>query len=253
MKKLRILTPILVILFIGLFAAHFSYASVVSRAPEEVKEAFKSVVEVRVTVIWRGSLKVEGGGSGFFVARGYVLTVPHIASEFHQVVEDPQTKFEVKVGGRIFRAQLVAADWRKELMLLKVEGAPRLPIVKFASTIEEGETVFITGYMATPIGNKRKRYISAPALVNTIDEIGTTTKGSIAWLAMERYGVTKLLTIYGITGQRVSGGPIFNMKGEVVGASWLISGLAPNHVFATPVDVIREFLEEHLDNFKKDG
>lgn len=245
-KKLLVLMFILLIFF----GIHSAFASVVSRAPEEVKGAFKSVVQVHVTVIWRGSLKLEGGGSGFFIAPGYVLTVPHIASEFHQVVEDPRTKYEVEVAGRIFRAQLVAADWRKELMLLKVEGASRLPIAKLASTVEEGETVFITGYMAAPVGNKRKPYISAPAVIGSIDEKKTTSRGDLPWLAMERYGVEKLLTIHGITGQRVSGGPVFNMKGEVVGASWLISALAPNHVFATPVDVIREFLEEYL---KKDG
>jgi len=53
-------------------------------------------------------------------------------------------------------------------------------------------------------------------------------------------------TIYGRTGNGVSGGPVFNVDGEVVGLSWLMAMTGDDHVFATPVDVIREFLEEHL-------
>lgn len=265
LKKLRISVFILVIFFIGFFTVHLSGGSVVSRTPEEVREAFKSVVEVHVTVIWRGELELEGGGSGSFVAPGYVLTAPHIASEFHQVVMDPQTRIEVEVGGKIYRTKIVAVDWREELMLLKVEGVSWVPVVKLALGVEEEDTVFITGYISNPLGTGRYSYISAPALIFSINEkiskpsgdyyVGITESGKtgpdeLAQRAMEKYGVSKLLTIYGKTGKRVSGGPVFNTKGEVVGVSWL---MMDDYVFATPVDIIREFLEEHLDNFKKDG
>lgn len=250
-KKLMIGMFVLLFIFIGSFLAVDSWSSVVSRAPEEVKEAFKSVVEVRATAIWRGGLEIKGEVSGFFVAPDYVLTVPHIVSQFSQVIEDPRTKIEIEVGGKIFPAQLVAIDWRKELMLLKVRDAPFVPVVKFASDVdvEEDDTVFITGYISKPLENKRKRYISAPTLIESIDEKKKTRKGSLSGMAMAKYGVSKLLTIYGKTGEGVSGGPVFNINGEVVGLSWL---MMDDYVFATPVDVIKEFLEEHLKEDSKE-
>lgn len=250
-KRLMIGMFVLLFIFIGSFLVANSSASVVSRTPQKVKEAFKSAVIVHVTVIWRGSLKLEGGGSGFFVARGYVLTVPHIASQFHQVIMDPQTKIEVEVKGRKFLAEIVAVDWRKELMLLKVEGAFRVPPVKLASGVVKDETVFITGYIYEPTEVKRESYISAPALVKRIGDKKTVKKNSLVDMAMKKYGVSTILAIYGRAMNGVSGGPVFNTEGEVVGVTWL--NVKNDYVFATPVDVIREFLEEHLGELNKDG
>ncbi len=246
MKKLIVAGIfILAIFFVGFFTASLSGGTVVSRVPEEVNEAFKSVVEVHVTVVWRGELELKGGGSGFFVASDHVLTCPHIASQFHQVVMDPETEIEVEVGGKIFLAQIVAVDWRRELMLLKVENAPQVPVVKLAQNVKKDEIVFITGYISVFLKSGRQPYISAPAFVESIDEKGKTGESTPSGRAMERYRVTKLLTIYGRSGNGVSGGPVFNTDGEVVGLAWLID-IAGDYVFATPVDVIREFLKEHL-------
>jgi len=245
-RRLVVLMFVFAILFVGSFLAVDSWGSVVSRAPEEVREAFKSVVEVHVTVIWRGELEKEEGGSGFFVAPSYLLTAPHVVSQFHQVIEDPRTKIEVIVGRKIYLAQVVAIDWTKELMLLKVEGASQVPVVKLADNIEKDKTVFITGYIFKFLKNKREPFI-ALAIVESIDDKKTAKKFSLARMVMDQYGVSKLLTIFGRSGEEVSGGPVFNMEGEVVGLSWV---MADDYVFATPVDVIREFLEEHLEGLK---
>ncbi len=67
-KKLMLIGVfVLVIFFVGLFTAHLSGGTIVSRLPEEVEEAFKSVVKVHVTVIWRGELEIEGGGAVFLL------------------------------------------------------------------------------------------------------------------------------------------------------------------------------------------
>ncbi len=149
----------------------------------------------------------------------------------------------MEVEGKKFIAQIVAVDWRRELMLLKVENAPQVPLVKLAQNVKKDEIVFIAGYISIILKSGRQSYISAPAFVESIDEKKKTRKDTPSGRAMERYGVTKVLTIYGRSGNGVSGGPVFNTDGEVVGLSWLMTG---DNVFATPVDVIREFLKEHL-------
>ncbi len=240
---------VLLFIFIGSFFVANSSASVVpSTTPEGVREAFKSVVIVHVTVTWRGGLELEGRGSGSFVVDDYILTVPHIASEFHQVVMDPRTRIEVEVEGKIYRTKIVAVDWRKELMLLKAEGAFRVPPVKLASGVVKNETVFITGYIYEPTEVKRESYISAPALVKSIDDKRTVKKNTIVDRAMKKYGVLKILAIYGKAINGISGGPVFNTKGELVGVTWL--RVEDDYAFATPVDVVREFLEEHLKDFE---
>lgn len=246
-KRLMVGMFAFAILFIGgLLVADSSGSDVPKSAPQEIKEVFKSVVKIRVTFIWRGDLEKEEWGSGFFVAPGYVLTAPHIASQFQQVIDDPRTKIKIVLDERLYSAEVVAIDWTKELMLLKVINAPQVPIVKLAWDIEEDETVFVTGYIYKFVKDRREPFC-AVGMVESIDDKTTAKEFGLPRMAMALYGVTKLLTINGRSEEEVSGGPVFNVNGEVVGLSWLMS---EGYVFATPVDVIKEFLEKHLEGYK---
>lgn len=156
----------------------------------------------------------RGVGSGFVIsADGYVMTNAHVidgASEVYVTLTDK----------REFKAKVIGADTRSDVALLKIDGAnlPRLTIGD-SDKIRAGEWVLAIG---SPFG-----------LENTV------TAGIISAKARDTGDYLPLIQTDVAVNPGNSGGPLINMRGEVVGINSQIysrSGGFMGISFAVPID-----------------
>ncbi|MCA1642431.1 MAG: Do family serine endopeptidase [Acidobacteria bacterium] len=141
----------------------------------------------------------RGVGSGFIVdAKGYILTNKH-------VVEDA-TRITVRLqSGEILRGTVVGEDSLTDLAVIKVNSARDLPVVKLgdSSTVQVGDWVLAIG---SPFG---------------LDQ--TVTAGIISTLErqtpLSNPNFQRFLQTDAAINRGNSGGPLVNMRGEVIGVN----------------------------------
>jgi serine protease Do len=166
-------------------------------------------------------------GSGFFISPdGLVVTNNH-------VVEDAEDISITLENGNKFPATLIGADARTDVALLKVKASQQFPYVKFSEKDPRvGDWVLAVG---NPFGLG-----------------GTVTAGIIS--AHNRdigSGPYDYLQINAAVNRGNSGGPSFNLDGEVVGMNTAIfspSGGSVGIAFAVPAALVKEVvgqLQEH--------
>ncbi|MDH3315562.1 MAG: DegQ family serine endoprotease [Gammaproteobacteria bacterium] len=163
-------------------------------------------------------------GSGFIISPdGYILTNAHVV----QSAEEITVKLNDK---REFKAKVIGADRRVDLALIKIEGAG-LPAVKFGdpSKLKVGEWVVAIG---SPFGFE-----------NSVTAGIVSAKGRS--LPQENY-VPFIQTDVAVNPGN-SGGPLFNLKGEVVGINSQIYSRTGGFMglsFAIPIDVANEVAQQ---------
>ena len=156
-------------------------------------------------------------GSGFIVsADGYILTNAHVVESADEILIRLTDKRE-------FKARVIGADKRTDVALIKIE-ASTLPTVRFGDpgALKVGEWVVAIG---SPFG-----------FDNSVTAGIVSAKGRS--LPQENY-VPFIQTDVAVNPGN-SGGPLFNMKGEVVGINSQIysrSGGFMGISFAIPIDV----------------
>lgn len=188
--------------------------------------------KVRSTVLGRVT-EGTSTGSGFILTEdGYVVT------NFH-VVENSTAITVLAHDGREFSAELIGKDSTNDVALLKVE-AQGLPAV----TLGSSSTLFI-GDMVAAIGNPLGN-LSATQTVGYISgkDRQVTTDNTI---------INMLQTDASINSGN-SGGPLFNMYGEVVGittakySGTTTSGASIEGIgFAIPIDDVKPILTDLKD------
>jgi len=142
---------------------------------------------------------VRGQGSGFFISSdGYVVTNNHVV--------DGAVKVEVVTdSGATFDAKVIGTDSKTDLALLKVDGRTDFPFVKLATaTPQIGEWVVAMG---NPFGLG-----------------GTVTAGIVSARGRDIGSgpYDDYIQIDAPVNQGNSGGPTFNLKGEVIGVNTAI-------------------------------
>jgi serine protease Do len=159
----------------------------------------------------------QGLGSGFIISTdGYVLTNAHVVAESNEVV--------VRLAdSREFKGKIVGVDTRTDVALLKLD-ASGLPTVKLGSSeqLKVGEWVAAIG---SPFG-----------FVNTITAGIVSAKGRS--LPDESF-VPFIQTDVAVNPGN-SGGPLLNLKGEVVGINSAIYSRTGGYMgvsFAIPIEV----------------
>ncbi len=165
-----------------------------------------------------GPMPERGGvGSGFIISGdGYVLTNAHVVAQAKEVTVKLTDKRE-------FKAKVIGYDRKTDVALLKIE-ATNLPVVRLGDPAETkvGEWVVAIG---SPFGFE-----------NTVTAGIVSAKSRE--LPDEAY-VPFLQTDVAVNPGN-SGGPLFNMKGEVIGINSQIysrSGGYQGVSFAIPIDV----------------
>ena len=171
---------------------------------------------------------VHGLGSGFIVrADGIILTNAHVVAEASEVT--------VKLNDRReFKAKVIGIDGPSDVAVLKID-ANNLPVVKLdrADDVKVGEWVLAIG---SPFGFEN-----------------SATSGIVSAKARALPGDTYVPFIQTDVAVNPgnSGGPLFNMKGEVIGINSQIysrSGGYQGLSFAVPIDVALKVQDQLLQH-----
>ncbi len=138
-------------------------------------------------------------GSGFIIsADGYVVTNNHVIKDADEI------EIELRSGERLV-ATVVGTDPRTDLALLKVEADTPLPYVNFGNSDE-----MRVGDWVLAIGNPLGQGFSVSAGI--VSARGRTLSGAYDDFIQTDAAINR----------GNSGGPLFNMKGEVVGVNTAI-------------------------------
>ena len=168
-------------------------------------------------------------GSGFFISDdGYLVTNNH-------VVEGGETFTIVMDDGTELDARLIGADQRTDLAVLKVDDSRTFTYVTFATdgTTKVGDWVVAVG---TPFGLG-----------------GTVTAGIVSALGRDIGAgpYDDFIQIDAAVNRGNSGGPTFNLNGEVVGINTAIFSPSGGNVgiaFAVPASLANTIVNDLIDN-----
>jgi serine protease Do len=172
----------------------------------------------------RPAQRVRAQGSGFFIsADGYLLTNNHVVDHARRV--------QIKtVEGRTLDAKVIGRDAKTDLAVLKVAGSGNFPFVRFAETPPRvGDWVLAMG---NPFG------------------LGGTVTAGIVSATGRDIGAgpyDDYLQIDAPVNKGNSGGPSFNMQGEVIGVNTAIyspSGGSVGIAFDIPAATAKSVAEQ---------
>ena len=191
---------------------------------------------VNITTVYDSNKKssgddsiVQGGGSGFIISQdGYILTN-------HHVIDDSIDTNVMLSNGKLYDTLLIGSDENSDIALLKIEA---------------------TNLKALPLGDSDKVEVGEWALA-----IGspygldlTVTAGIISAKGRAIGGVRYIPFIQSdvAINQGNSGGPLFNIKGEVIGINSMILSKTGGSVglsFSIPMNSAKNIVEQ----LKADG
>ena len=197
------------------------------------------VFSVQVTVVeqTRGQAKPRTGistGSGFFISPGgYAVTNAHVVRPEHTTALSTHVRLS---DGEVYDADVIGADQQTDVALIKVKGRTDFPFVSFADAAPRvGDWVIAIG---SPFG---------------LD--GTVTTGIVSAEGRDiGYGpYNDFIQIDAPTNQGSSGGPTFDLNGNVVGvntALWRTPDGAGfiGIAFAIPADTVKSIIAELKEN-----
>jgi serine protease Do len=164
----------------------------------------------------------QAAGSGFVVSSdGYIVTNNHVV--------DGATKVKVSFDDQEeIDAKIVGTDPRTDIALLKIEPKKPLTVVKLTEkTPRVGDWVLAVG---NPFGLG-----------------GTVTAGIVSALARNIGGPYDYMQIDAAVNHGNSGGPTFNLEGDVVGVNTAIYSPTGGNVgiaFAVPADTVKRVVEQ---------
>lgn len=166
--------------------------------------------------------QVAGQGSGFVISSdGFVVTNNHVVGG--------ATEIEVKLmDGTEYPAELVGADPKTDLALLKIDAGRDLPAVTFGDSeqAEVGEWVMAIG---NPYG------LEATVTVGVL-----SGKGRV--IGAGPYD--DFLQTDASINPGNSGGPLFNLKGEVIGVNTAIIASGQGIGFAVPTSMVKQVVDQ---------
>jgi serine protease Do len=159
-------------------------------------------------------------GSGFIISTdGYILTNAHVV----EAADEINVKLNDK---REFKAKVIGSDKRTDIALIKIE-ATGLPAVKFGdpNKLRVGEWVIAIG---SPFGFE-----------NTVTAGIVSAKGR----SLPQENFVPFIQTDAAVNPGNSGGPLFNMRGEVVGINSQIYSRTGGFMglsFSIPIDVAND-------------
>jgi serine protease Do len=198
--------------------------------PPQLKEFFEQFPQFRERFNERQRGEGGGGvGSGFVIsADGYVITNDHVVSNASTV----KIKFQ---GGVEYDAKVIGTDSKTDLALLKIESDKTFDFVPLTSNeakvgdwvMAVGNPFGLGGTVTAGIVSARGRDIGSGPYDDYLQIDASINKGN-------------------------SGGPTFNLEGEVVGVNTAIfspSGGSVGIGFAIPASIVKNVVED----LKADG
>jgi S1-C subfamily serine protease len=200
---------------------------------DAVKKVGPSVVSILTTSnvmdFWGDIIKQKGGGSGFIITSdGLILTNKH-------VVENTGELTVITRDGKSYKATVKATDPFNDLAVISIE-AKNLPVVELGDSdkLEVGQYVIA-------IGNALGEF------QNTVTVGVVSAKGRTLEAEGER--LEDMIQTDAAINQGNSGGPLVNLKGQVVGVNTAMASGAENIGFALPINTAKYAIE----SVKKSG
>lgn len=179
-----------------------------------------------------GTEKKEiGGGTGFIVSEdGMILTNGH-------VVSDKEAEYTVLTNdGKKYPAKVLARDSIRDLALIKIENQEiPFPTIKLGDSdkLQIGQTVIA-------IGNALGEFRNTVS-VGVISGLGrTVTAGGGGMIET----LEDVIQTDAAINRGNSGGPILNLKGEVIGVNFAMAEAAENIGFAIPINKAKKDIEQ---------
>ncbi len=199
------------------------------RLPKEFSELFKNMPQGPHGFQFGEKHKSQAQGSGFIISKdGYIVTNTHVIENAHKITVRLSDK-------RKFEAKLIGSDKLSDIALLKIESKD-LPFVEFGNSdkLDVGEWVVAIG---TPFG---------------LDF--TATQGIISALSRSLPSETYVPFIQtdAAVNPGSSGGPLFNLKGQVIGVNSQIYSRSGGYMgvsFAIPINIVKNVTKQ----LKTDG
>jgi len=168
----------------------------------------------------------RGAGSGFIITPdGYILTNAHVVADADEVTVRLTDRRE-------FQAKVIGSDRRTDVALIKID-AKNLPVVKIGeeADLRPGDWVLAIG---SPFGLENS--VTAGIVSATSRAVGGETD------------VPFIQTDVAVNPGN-SGGPLFNLKGEVVGINSMIFSRTGGYMgisFAIPIEVAMHVRDQLL-------
>jgi serine protease Do len=178
----------------------------------------------------RNNVPVHGIGSGFIISPdGYILTNTHVVAY--------SSRITVKLTDRReFDAKVIGQDERTDVAVIKIVAKGDLPVVRLgdSSKLRPGQWVLAIG---SPFGFENSV---------TAGVVSATARGNVGGEGGNNGYVPFIQTDVAVNPGN-SGGPLFNLNGEVVGINSQIysrSGGYEGISFAIPIDVANNVAEQ---------
>jgi serine protease Do len=168
---------------------------------------------------------VRGEGSGFIVSPdGYILTNAHVVSGADEVTVRLTDRRE-------FSAKVTGSDQRTDVAVVKIDAGASLPVVRIGDphALKTGEWVLAIG---SPFGLESTA--TAGIVSGTSRAVGPGTS------------VPFIQTDVAVNPGN-SGGPLFNLRGEVIGINSMIFSQTGGYMgisFAIPIDLAMQVREQ---------
>ena len=180
--------------------------------------------------------KEVGGGTGFVISsEGMILTNRH-------VVADKDAEYTVLTNdGKKFQAKVLARDPLQDIAIIKIDDVPSLTPVKLGDSdkLQIGQTVIA-------IGNVLGEFRNSVA-VGVISGLGRTITASGGDFVET---LEDVIQTDAAINKGNSGGPLLNLKGEVIGINTAMVLSAQNIGFSIPVNKAKRSIEQ-VKNFGK--
>lgn len=175
--------------------------------------------------------KEVGSGSGFIISEdGLVLTNKH-------VVSDKQADYTVLTNdGKKLPAKVISRDPLQDLAIIKIEGAGQaFPTVKLgdSSGLQIGQAVIT-------IGNALGEFRNTVS-VGVVSGLGrTVTAGDGTFVET----IEDVIQTDAAINKGNSGGPLLNLKGEIIGVNTAMAEGAQNVGFSIPINKAKRDFEQ---------
>jgi serine protease Do len=175
-----------------------------------------------------GPQTVQGEGSGFIISQsGLLLTNHHVIARADTI----RARFS---DGETVKARLLGSDANMDVALLKLEGSKKWPHVNLGSSKDARVGDWVVA-MGNPLG-----------LGHTVTAGIVSGKGRI--LHHDRvFGSDDFIQTDAAINQGNSGGPLFDLNGNVIGINTAIIQGANTIGFAVPMDPIKQIIDD-LEN-----
>lgn len=201
---------------------------------EKISPSVVNVETKSTSYSWFGRRVVSSGaGTGVIISEdGYILTNNHVIEGADEVSITTNTNKD-------YDAEVVVADSSKDLAIIKVIEKVKLT----AATIGNSDEVQV-GEEVLAIGNVLGRYPNS-VTKGIVSGLGRPiiTEGS-SRLYGDLHELEDLIQTDTAINSGNSGGPLVNMKGEVIGINTAIDGSAQNIGFSVPINHAKELVDK---------